>query len=207
MKSLVRALSFFLAVAMVAITEAGAAQGPAIKGDPQAWAEVKAALGRLATLKTYRIKGMIRTGDAQAWEMVNPDRVHYTRTLGGKTIDTIRVGKEMRVRDGAKWTCPKIPMPVPDPNTEYGTGATEVTAQKGPIEVIDGVQTQTYTYALTMGLNIGPIGGKVNLKLYVELANGLPKRQQGLNEKGTVNFTWDYYDFNAPITIDLPSCA
>jgi hypothetical protein len=207
MRRYVRAVALVLAAAVVTATQAVAAQDPTVKGDPQTWAEVKAALGRLAALKTYRIKGTIRGGNTQAWEVVNPNRVHYTRTAGGGTIDTISVGKEMRIRDGATWKCPKIPIPIPDPNAEYGTGASEVAAHKGPIEAVGGVQTQTYTYTLTMGPSIGPMSGKVNIKLYVALNSGLPKRQQGLNDKGTVNFTWDYFDFNAPITIDLPPCT
>jgi len=146
MRGFVRAVALVLAAAVVTATEAGAAQDPTVKGDPQAWAEVKAALGRLAALKTYRIKGTIRGGNTQAWEVVNPNRVHYTRRAGGGTIDTISVGKEMRIRDGATWKCPKIPIPIPDPNAEYGTGASDVAAHKGPIEAVGGVQTQTYTY-------------------------------------------------------------
>lgn len=207
MRRFVRAVALVLAAAVVAATEAGAAQDPTVKGDPQAWAEVKAALGRLAALKTYRIKGTIRGGNTQAWEVVNPNRVHYTRTAGGGTIDTISVGKEMRIRDGATWKCPKIPIPIPDPNAEYGTGITEVTAKKGAIETIEGVQTQTYFYEYAIGIRFGPVNPKTNIKLYVAIGTGLPKRQQGLNDKGTVNFTWDYYDFNAPITIDLPPCT
>jgi hypothetical protein len=47
-------------------------------------------------------------------------------------------------------------------------------------------------------------------RLFVDSATGLPKRLLVLDvkedEPETVKSQFDYYDFNAVITIDLPSC-
>ncbi len=198
MKSLGKMTALAAVTIMLAAPWAGAA--PVVKGDPKAYAEIKAAFDKFLHVKSYRMKGTLQDGVSMTMEVVPPDRYHTVMNMGGVVSESIAVGKEARVRQGGgPWQClPEQESVVPkNPGEIKG----EVTAAKGPVVAVDGVQTQSYTYSMIEE------GVKSNYKLFVALTNGLPKRLQILDEKGAVTGTWDYFDYNAPITIALPPCT
>jgi hypothetical protein len=179
----------------------GAAPRLIVRGDPAAWAEAQAALIKLQRLATYRARTTV-LGRPTTVEVVNPDRFRM-RIVGTSTIESVVVGKEARARvSGGDWRCLSLPSVLPETNPEKWIG--DVTASKGSLAVLEGVRVQTYNYTLRVG---GPTG---HYRLYVDLATGLPKRLLILevkeDEPESVKSQFDYYDFNAAITIVLPSC-
>ncbi len=188
-------------VAGLATTGNAAAQsGLAVKGDPKAWKEIEAALTSFSKVKTYRAKQTVAQGVSMALEAVNPDRYHTKMTMAGFAMETIQVGREVRTRQGkGPWMCTGLPADTPETNPTKMTG--EVTASRGPAERIDGVSTQSYTYSWK--------SRKLTARFRIFIAgnNGLPKRMQMLNEQGAAQMTFDYFDYNAPVTITLPPCS
>lgn len=175
------------------------AGGPAVKGDPKALQKILAAFNRVSAAKTYRMKGTIG-GTSTVMEAVMPNRYHtWVESPDGKVFETVRVGSEVRFQqDGQRWTCaPAFRLNVPD--TDLASLSDKIIAAKGPIAMIDGVATQSYTYTLA--------GQGYTIRLYVTIADGLPKRMEGLDSTGAVESTFDYYDYGVPITIDLPACT
>lgn len=175
------------------------AGGPAVKGDPKALQEILAALNRMNAANTYRMKGTIG-GAPMMVEAVMPNRYHTkVEWPGGSVFETVRVGSELRFQhDGQRWTCAPAP-PLSFPNTDLASLSDKVIAAKGPVATIDGVATQSYTYTVA--------GQRYTVKLYVTIVEGLPKRMEVLSSTGAVESTFDYYDYGAPITIDLPACT
>ena len=176
-----------------------------VRGDPQAWEDIKAAWAKLATVKSYRIRGTNRQGETLMWEIVNPDRVHHRRTSGTSTTETVRIGSQTVVREGDN--CIELPVTVLDPSPNVAAGATEVVAEKGNIESLGGGRAQTYAYTLTYPATAGRGPRMTRTKLFVAVDTGLLKRVQGLDERGGIEFTWDYYDYNAAITITPLRCS
>lgn len=74
----------------------------------------------------------------------------------------------------------------------------ETTAARGPAAVLDGVPAQSYTYDYS-----GSFGTH---RLFVADVTGLPKRIQWLGDHGEVVMQADLFDYDAPITIELPAC-
>lgn len=190
-----------LAVITVLLATLGATAAPVVKGDPKAYTEIKAAFVKWLQVKSYRAKEMAQGMGSMTMEYVSPDRYHITQQMSGVVAETINVGKEGRLRQGGgPWQClpEREPISLNPKGMEEIKG--EVTAARGPVVTIDGVQTQSYTYSTNEN-------GKIsNQKLFVALTNGLPKRIQQLDGKGAVQWTMDYFDYNAPITITLPPC-
>lgn len=191
-----------LAVIAVFLATLGATAGPVVKGDPKAYAEIKAAFVKWLHVKSYRAKQASEKMGSMTMEFVSPDRYHIVQKMGGVVAETINVGKEGRLRQGGgPWQClpEQEPMSFNLKDMEEIKG--EVTAAKGPVVAIDGVQTQSYTYSTNEN------GKTSNQKLFVALTNGLPKRIQGLDKQGAVKWSIDYFDYNAPITITVPPCT
>ncbi len=175
------------------------AGGPTVTGDPKALQEILAAFNRMNAAKTYRMKGAIG-GAAMVVEAVMPNRYHAkVEWPDGKVFETVRVGSEVRFQnDGQRWTCAPA-FPLNFPNTDLASLSDKIIAAKGPVATIDGVATQSYTYTFAdQGYTV---------KLYVTTAGGLPKRIEALDSTGAVESTFDYYDYGAPITIELPACT
>lgn len=190
-----------LVLGLLATLAIGAAPRLIVRGDPAAWAEIQAALVKLQRLSTYRTRTAV-LGRPATVEIVNPDRFRI-KIVGTSTIEAVIVGKEGRSRvSGGDWRCLTLPNVLPETNPERWVG--DVTASKGAIAFIEGVRVQTYSYTLRVGAPSG------HYRLYVDVATGLPKRLLVLDvkedEPETVKSQFDYYDFNAPITIELPSC-
>jgi hypothetical protein len=197
-----------LVLVMLLATAAGAQV--TIKGDAAAWREVMAAHQNLAKLKTYRMK-MITTGQTEAFviEKVNPNRSRMKMQTQGVSMETIVVGKETRTRmTGAPgmpagWQCQSpqaqagTPGQAPDPVSAKG----EVTIKRLPDTTIAGAKVLAYQYTMRSQ------GPAVSSRIFVLADRRLPRRTEVLDGAGKVQSTIDYYDYNAPITIDLPKCG
>lgn len=191
-----------LAVISVFLATLGATAGPVVKGDPKAYAEIKVAFVKLLHVKSYRAKATTQEMGSMTMEFVSPDRWHFVQKMGGVVGETIIVGKGSRVRQaGGPWQClPEQEGPISLNLKDMEEIKGEVTAAKGPVVAIDGVQTQSYTYSTNENEKTR------NQRLFVALTNGLPKRVQELDKQGAVKSSTDYFDYNAPITITLPPC-
>jgi hypothetical protein len=173
-----------------------------VKGDPQAWSEVRTAMLRLVNAKTYRTKMTGTDGTTMVIETVLPDRFHTKGTFGGQAAEMISVGTTSRMREASgTWLCPPGAPGPPIPKVDPDTMADEITVQRGPASVIDGVPTMSYAYT-TKSRDL-----TMHTRLYIATGTGLPKRIELLNDSGTVTSTFDYYDVGAPITIELPNCG
>ncbi len=174
-----------------------------VKGDPRAWAEVEAALVKLNSLKSYRVKGKLPPQAILAIEVVNPDRYRMVTTMGGMTTETIVVAGQPRYRVGkGPWACNLAKAKLQDPVIRRDKMTGEVTAARGRAAVVEGVQTQSYTYTWKAPDMEEP----AKFTLYVSVKDGLPRRWQMLDDEGAVMVEHFYYDHNAPITITLPAC-
>ncbi|MBM3470497.1 MAG: hypothetical protein FJX73_06855 [Armatimonadetes bacterium] len=202
MRTIMKVLALVLVGTLTFVVGASAAPKLVVKGDAKVWAEVSAAMTKLAKLKSYRSRGTIAgpTGPmVTMMDVVNPDSYHAKMTVGGNTIETIQVGTAVRMRTGGgPWMCQSQPreQAILDPGQMWG----EVAATRGPEETIAGVRTQSYTYVWKNDVMT------VKTRLFVATADGLPRRAQVLGDDGAVTMTTDYYDFNAAIKITLPSC-
>lgn len=202
--------SVLAALVGLALATSGAAAAPklTVKGDAKAWAEIEAALVKLTKLKSYRAKVTMTGGGGGTWEFASPNRFRSVMDLGGMRTETVWVGKQMRFRQGnGPWQCVSDPTPPPATDTSQMTG--EVTAQKGPAVAVDGVQTQSYTFTWKTSAGTGPgaFAMTITNKVFVTIATGLPKRSQMVDDKGAVAAQTDYYDYDAPVRIDLPACG
>ncbi len=202
-----RAISGVLVVLVgLVLVTSGAVAAPklTVKGDAKAWAEIEAAFIKLAKLKSYRAKVSMPGSGGGTWEYVRPDRFRSVMDVGGEKTETIWVGQQVRLRQGnGPWKCVSWNMPSPATDTSQMQG--EVTAQKGPVVAIDGVPTQSYSYTWK---NVVPGAFSMTIanKVFVTIATGLVKRSQMIDDKGAVRAQTDYYEYDAPIRIDLPAC-
>jgi hypothetical protein len=71
--------------------------------------------------------------------------------------------------------------------------------------MIDGAKTQEYEYTNASAQQGRGFSNKMHVYLLQD--GGLPRRIEMLGEKGTPIGTMDYYDYNAPITIEMPKCG
>jgi hypothetical protein len=205
------AVALVLASAPVLVPPALAAgQGLTVKGDQRAWNELMAAFTKQSKVKSYRAKITEPGSGAGAGtiDFVNPDRYHVIM-MGGQ-MESVQVGKEIRVRMGASspWQCTGQPTPPPMTNPGQMTGEVEVA--RGPAVTINGVPTQSYTFSQKVGMPASPAAGVPNMtvksRVFVANATGLPKRTQVLGDNDKVVEQFDY-DYNVPITITLPACG
>jgi hypothetical protein len=198
------ALAIVLALALPAAAQV------TVVGPPAAWQEVMAAYQRLASARTYRMK--IRGAGVPAGgiliEVVNPDRRRTLVPVGQGGFETIVVGKEGRTRTGnGPWQCQLAPGSMvggtggwpPDPRTAKG----EVTVTRLGFATIDGGRTQSYEVVYTPSANAKP----TTIRVFVLQNGGILRRAEVLDKDEKVAVTIDYYDVNAPITIELPRCA
>jgi outer membrane lipoprotein-sorting protein len=76
------------------------------------------------------------------------------------------------------------------------TDDARITVARGGPETVEGTATMSYN------LTIETQGRQFRQKLYVATATGYPRRLEMSSDQGTV--TIDYFDFDAPITINPP---
>lgn len=197
-----RFAAMLMLVVLTAAMELPAGAGPAVQGDPQAAAEVTAAFQRFAAARTWRAR--ISTGQAgvsQTMEFVAPDRFRTQVSEGGTTVETFVIGREFWMRAGG--VCQKLPAPMPGMTNprefEPGSGQSTMTVTKGGVETVEGTATQTYTMTIEVR------GTRVHQKLFVATGTGLPRRIE-IPSAGGPTVVIDYFDFDAPITINNPPC-
>jgi hypothetical protein len=97
------------------------------------------------------------------------------------------------------WFCPDFKLP------ELPSGAGErpqVRASRLGDVTVDGVVTRGYEMHI-----LGDGEPPMRKRIYVLRDRGLPKRVEMLDASGRAKLTFDYYDYDAPITIDLPACG
>ncbi len=198
----VQAVALVLAAILTFGPGLSAAPKLAVKGDAKAWAEISAALGKLTKLKSYRAK-VVAAGPSgpmvTQMDFVNPGNFHSKTTVGGSTVEVVQVGPAVRVRSGGgNWICSAQPQDPPNMDPEKMWG--EVTASRGAEATIAGVRTKSYTFAWKNEIMT------TKTRLFVAVADVLPRRAEVLNEDGSVVMTTDYYDFDANIKITLPPC-
>lgn len=194
-----------LLMSLVLPTSHVEAQGLAVKGDARAWEEIQAAFMKLFRLKSYRMRVTGADGSSVTISYEGSGKSHIVMSQGGTTFESIRVGNETRIRQGGgQWTCPPAGAPTPQIGGQVPTDPSkisgEVTASKGPVAAVDGIQTQSYMYALVSG------GSTSRFRLFVAIASGLPRRMHMLDERGNATSTIDYFDYDVPV-ITLPSCS
>jgi len=199
-----------MALAIVLALALPAAAQVTVIGPPAAWQEVMAAYQRLASVRTYRmkIKGTGVPAGGIVVEVVNPDRRRTLVPLGKGGFETIVVGNESRTRVGnGPWQCQAAPGSLgggtggwpPDLRRAKG----EVTVTRLGFATLEGARTQSYEIVYTPSANAKP----TTIRLYVLQSGGILRRAEVLDKDEKVAVTIDYYDVNAPITIDLPKCA
>jgi hypothetical protein len=143
-------------------------------------------------------------------EVVNPDRMRMLVQVGSMIMESITVGRESRFRvTGVRgiseaWQCPKSPASAaaaPEPELKITLAATG-----GDEAVIDGAKTQAYDVTQTMVMN--GTTDTMKYRLYVLADRGLPRRMEAHEDDEALKTRSisDYYDYDAPIVIELPTC-
>jgi len=199
-----------IALVFVLFLVAAAGAQVTVKGDAAAWREVTAAYENLGKLKSFRMKmePVGQTDGAFVIEKVPPDRSRVLiQSQQGVGIEMISVGNEVRSRvntgpnQATPWQCRAAPVQAraePDPLKAKG----EVTLSRLPDATIDGARARGYRSTMTFE------GKPSHSRIFVLVDRNLPRRTEVLDDAGSkVEMTIDYYDFNAPITIDLPKCG
>jgi hypothetical protein len=184
-----------LFVALVIAPQAGAAPtGPTYQGDAQAIAEVQAVYQRFSAARTWRSRIKSSQGDMMI-EYAAPDRFRMTFP-GGAGGAFVRIGNDIWMSGGGN--CMKNPnmnmrMPNPKEYTQHESG-TVIQVTKGGQETIENVAMQTYTIVTTVGQKV------TRQKMFV--AGGQLRRLEVPSDQGSSAI--DYYDYDAPITINPP---
>ncbi|MDQ7843986.1 MAG: hypothetical protein QN141_11480 [Armatimonadota bacterium] len=193
-------------VAVLSLAVGAAAQAQVtVKGDARAWQEVAAAYERLARLRTYRMKMKVEGQPmTMVVEHVSPDRTRTLMQAEGFTMEMVSVGDRMQYRTvtggtSGPWQCQKPPTAAPTAEDARNARG-EVTISRLGEVTVEGVRTQGYDYSWTSQ------GKTVRQRLYVA-GDGLPRRLVVLDDAGKPQMTIDYYDFNAPITIEFARCG
>jgi hypothetical protein len=178
-----------------------------VTGDQAAWQEIGAAFKKLEAI-TYRMT-MSAPGQTVIVEHVPPAARRIITTITGQVgeIESITVGGETRVRvigpgASANWICgdegPQPPMAL----TMDGLGMAVDVARR-PVTFIVGRAARTYV--LTYTFESKRPGHQTTL--YIDRTTGLPKRTVTPYSVGAGTVVSSYYDYGAPITIELPPCA
>ncbi len=176
-----------------------------VNGDARAWEEVQAAFERLGKLRSYRARITAPGGTTVVLnEVVPPDRIRVVQQMGNITFEFITVGAETRLRilsSGVPptWQCVP-PAQAASLRPQQPATPDEVTITRLGESSVEGTRTQGYQYTQVIQ------GRPSTHRLQVVAESGLPRRLEVLDSGGNVTALADYYDFNAPITIELPSC-
>lgn len=192
-------MTLIMAVLVAVAAGSVRAASPTIEGDPQGVREVQAALQKFAAAKTWRTR-MAAGGAATTTEYVAPDRFHLTIAQGSERTEMFLIGRQLWIRNAGG--CSKLPAAVPMMNPkeilEHSAAETTITVSRTGPATVEG--TPTLTYALTVASK----GTTAREKLYVATDTGLPRRIEVESPRGRAVI--DYFDFNAPLTINDPPC-
>jgi hypothetical protein len=175
------------------------ATGPSVtQGDIKAMAQA------WANIKSYRVTAESNDPASPAtliMEIVRPDRAHTKISAGGKSFETVVIGKDVFVNLTGKWTkttmdsAPQVDLFGSPQATEERIDKTIQEGDsltKGALSTVDGQPCQEWNYQSK--------DGKDSVTVCVGLANNLPLQIKTSNPKGTMKFS----DWNAPITIEPP---
>jgi hypothetical protein len=207
-------------VASASPAAGGAAGATAPAGAAAPAGDARSALGEIfrgwTGVKTFRARitgSLPGSGAAQTnlqMEVVLPDRVRGTVAAGGANMEMIMAGGStyMKMPTGQWIKAPGAPI-------DFGTmdpkryendfrGSVSNVSLVGP-EVVDGTPTLVYQYdvaepAAPAGAKVGPMHAKV----WVGVADRLPRKLEVSGGPGGGTTTITYYDYNAPITIEAP---
>lgn len=83
-------------------------------------------------------------------------------------------------------------------------GSTEVTAVRAGDGTLDGARTRLYDVTFVTPSSSGPVTSR--MRVHVLADRQLVRRVDMLDAGGQAAGAMEYYDFDAPITIDLPAC-
>lgn len=194
------------AILLVLLAAASAGAQLTIKGDAAAFQEVQEARKRLHALRSYRTKlTSAGSNSTLIFERVKPDRSRSIQYLDNLIIESIGVAGEIRIRmirsgKPGVWECASK-KPPPQPSRSNPDAKGEVTVTRLGELTIDGAKVRKF-------LSVTLLQGVSNRQyVYVLVKDRLVRREERLAPRvDKVEHRWDYYDFNAPITIELPPC-
>jgi hypothetical protein len=153
----------------------------------QAWSQVK----------SFRIKSEGGSNAQFAGEFVSPDKSHVTVSSSGQSFEYIEIGTTSYTKINGTWTKhtgTSSDMSF-DPNklvadfNDSKQSGKKVT--KGAVETVNGAKCQEWVSTDSDG---------ASTSLCVGLDNNLPIQAKSSDGKSVV----DFYDYNAPITIQAP---
>lgn len=196
MRLAVLALAFSL---LLPVDATAAMTGPVFQGDPQAIAELQAAYQKFLAARTWRARVKGGSGDAQTMEHVAPDRMHMFLTQGSEKSEMFIIGRDAWLVSAGR--CLKLPTTMPFVNPRelmQHESDTKIIVTKGGVETIEGTSTRTYL------MTIETRGKQTRQKLYVAVGSNLPRRIEVLSDQAPAMI--DYFDYDAPITINPPPC-
>ncbi len=193
-------------LSLLTLLPATTAAGPAgWTGDQQAAAEVQAAYTKFGAARAYRQRMTIAGQGGtftQTMEIVVPDRVRMSGMPGSPpNFEIIVIGGETWARGpGVAGGCAKLPAAgVRRPNPREGVdhpADAKITVARGGPQTVEGTATQLYN------LTIEAQNRQTQQKVYVATGTGQLRRIETTSDQGAV--TIDYFDFDAPITINAP---
>lgn len=193
-------------VLLAAIFDTPSQATVSVTGDQAAWKEIGAAFQKLDAT-TYRMT-MTAPGQTVLVEHVPPDSKRTITTITGQVgeIESITVGGETRVRvigpgASANWICGDEGPQPPIVLTMEGLGMAVEVARRPDIFIL-GAPARTYLLSYTFQNNRP--GHETTL--YIDQKTGLPKRSVTPYPLGSGTVVSNYYDYGAPITIELPPC-
>lgn len=163
--------------------------------DPQALAMLERADERMNRLRSLRQRQEIadRSGNAVVtfFELAAPNAMRY-RVIGG--AKAIIIGETHFFNSGGPWERSQAIEPFKFPNFTYAKNASHVVF--GPREVVDGVETQAVVFILTLGSAKARYAVWIEGKSHTIIREAMVARSHYMTTR--------YYDFDAPLKIQVP---
>jgi hypothetical protein len=101
------------------------------------------------------------------------------------------------------WACMTVPGQSSSSSPSQSS-STEITVARAGESTVEGDRTQAYDLII-----VSQEGGKTTTtkaRMHVLTDRQVPRRMESFDDKGTLQGGMDFYDVDAPITIDLPAC-
>jgi hypothetical protein len=160
--------------------------------------------------KSYRVRQTVESASGSVQnvvEFVPPDRYRVVVNTAAGSIEMVIIGKKAYQKVGDRWI--ESPMDVGSMIEQLSSTATEEAIKGmsdvklvGP-ETLDGVPTLAYTY--TSKVKIGDVETTSASKLWVGVADGLPRKQVVEGETmGVKSITTLLFEFDQTIRIEAP---
>jgi hypothetical protein len=173
-----------------------------------------------AKINTTGLQG----GDSEMkMDVVMPDRIHMTRTGGGMEMIMVGDSAWMKLPNGWQKFGSGFDVDLTNPKKfEESIGASTETKLIGP-DLLDGTPCLVYQYTTTLvpetapaggapagaaakpGIKPGPVSNVFTAKVWVGVADQLPRKLESADPNSPTKTTILYYDFNAPITVNPPA--